>query len=820
MTVDALRSTQCRNASQSSYLWYKQPYYSQDSRDEYMCYEHGCINSWCGRRYGSKFRLIGMNLTLEDKMEWAPDSSLIDLPPKGQITLSTEIASLLEVSVGDRLFLQTNAEDSLMEATKRLKRTEQQELLQPSVNTIIMVTVFSIIERSAERFPESSSFGLVNIDDVIDLAADGLSPVYTSTQVSAFRSVKSTECTSAIYFRLPKKDRKAAYVRSSYEPIRASVAAWGTVITESVGTFQLTATMPIVSYLKNMDYMMSFIGLTAKLVVVAFALLSILLIYSLLTVGIETRSYDLGIQRMIGLNRSDLVLTVLANAYFFATPAWATGLILGQLLFWIVRIVLVVIYDISLNKFISGSSVVWGTMAGLVIPLVASIVPIAHLISKSLPDALNTMRNNKGVLYKIKRRSSESFDFTSFFFGLLLFGFGYSVYNILPSSLLKMNLMTIFLIFFGLLMGILAGLVLLALNFESLIETCVIHVFLFWEDTSVFSLVKKSLISHRLENRKTTLMYALSMAFIIYITVSFSISSDSIIYSYERNYGSDILFSLPSPGTPKLHRGNTVDDNLDDSPTLSTPTHTVDVLNIKYYMDLDKLAKLNDHMASYYDNGTLTNVAYICASLTNGHFYPHVVSSTLYTIGRFQSSGSSVRVVSPTFYETVHSKFIIVSKTSDTVAQYGLSGALYSKSGEDGLIMATTTYRTFALSSLNDTAVIDYRGYRQLDAYSHTWNALHPVAVMDSSPFFLMTKSSNSMGELVGSVKTAMRLSGVPYASALRMPISHLFIAVSDDAYYEQVSNKVKKFLSDNSVSCTVQRADQRVKKFKKLSVC
>lgn len=66
------------------------------------------------------------------------------------------------------------------------------------------------------------------------------------------------------------------------------------------------------------------------------------------------------------------------------------------------------------------------------------------------------------------------------------------------------------------------GLILLSLNLEQPLEKCIVWLLLWWERRSIPTLVLKNLIAHRVRNRKTTIMYALALGFIIFITVAFN----------------------------------------------------------------------------------------------------------------------------------------------------------------------------------------------------------------------------------------------------------------------------------------------------------
>lgn len=54
-----------------------------------------------------------------------------------------------------------------------------------------------------------------------------------------------------------------------------------------------------------------FLGLIFDLIVMLLVIISILLIYSLLLINIETKSFEIGVQRMVGLSKSGLIAMVL-----------------------------------------------------------------------------------------------------------------------------------------------------------------------------------------------------------------------------------------------------------------------------------------------------------------------------------------------------------------------------------------------------------------------------------------------------------------------------------------------------------------------------
>jgi ABC-type antimicrobial peptide transport system permease subunit len=70
-----------------------------------------------------------------------------------------------------------------------------------------------------------------------------------------------------------------------------------------------------------------FVAIIFDLVVILLVIISILLIYSLLVINVETKTFDIGVQRMVGLTRTGLILMVLTQGVFFVVPALASGFI-------------------------------------------------------------------------------------------------------------------------------------------------------------------------------------------------------------------------------------------------------------------------------------------------------------------------------------------------------------------------------------------------------------------------------------------------------------------------------------------------------------
>ena len=107
---------------------------------------------------------------------------------------------------------------------------------------------------------------------------------------------------------------------------------------------------------------------------------------------------------------------------------------------------------------------------GILIPLLSSIIPIRRALSANLNDALDVNRGKTpGVLITfIDNRTKDLVPYM--LFGSVAVTFGISIYYGLPVAMLKLNFGLLLTIFFVILMGLLLGLVLIAINLQSFLE--------------------------------------------------------------------------------------------------------------------------------------------------------------------------------------------------------------------------------------------------------------------------------------------------------------------------------------------------------------
>jgi ABC-type antimicrobial peptide transport system permease subunit len=65
------------------------------------------------------------------------------------------------------------------------------------------------------------------------------------------------------------------------------------------------------------------------MIIVILFLLSVFLLYNLLLISVETKTYEMGVLRVLGFNKLGVVLLILTQALSYVLPAIVFGLILS-----------------------------------------------------------------------------------------------------------------------------------------------------------------------------------------------------------------------------------------------------------------------------------------------------------------------------------------------------------------------------------------------------------------------------------------------------------------------------------------------------------
>jgi len=86
--------------------------------------------------------------------------------------------------------------------------------------------------------------------------------------------------------------------------------------------------MYILHEMQLFNYSTLLLGLIFNVILLVFIVISVLLIYSLLMIGVETKTSETGIMRMLGTNKAGLITMVAIQSILFVFPSVISAFIL------------------------------------------------------------------------------------------------------------------------------------------------------------------------------------------------------------------------------------------------------------------------------------------------------------------------------------------------------------------------------------------------------------------------------------------------------------------------------------------------------------
>ena len=119
------------------------------------------------------------------------------------------------------------------------------------------------------------------------------------------------------------------------------------------------------------------LGLIFDIIILLFVILSVLLIYSLLLISVESKTFEFGVMRMVGLNTTGIIAMILIQGFMFVVPSLLVGFILAPpSINGIYGVLFTEDMGIDLTPVPTAFSVFQALAIGILIPILSSIVPI------------------------------------------------------------------------------------------------------------------------------------------------------------------------------------------------------------------------------------------------------------------------------------------------------------------------------------------------------------------------------------------------------------------------------------------------------------
>ncbi|KAH3743486.1 DUF214 family protein [Pelomyxa schiedti] len=553
------------------------------------------------------------------------------------------------------------------------------------------------------------------------------------TQVDLYQHARS------MVVNLPPP-RVSAYMSSNVDVVQSRVIKFASEVAYRAGFNNIDVSLPVLDSIINFSFVTLFLGLLINISIVILLFLSVILIYSLLMINVETRTFEMGVMRTLGTSKLGVIGLMITQAMAYALPSWILGMCFAQLVEVFIAKAFEALTAVPLSKLLSPNAVGIATLLGFLIPILSSILPIRTALTQELQESLDTRRSKtQAVQITMERAEPGKINWTLILVGMVLTVFGFGIYYVLPSSLLANNFQVMLNMFFLLIMSMLLGLVLLSLSLETLLEKIFCWLFFFWDHTAIVHILMKNLIAHKLRNRKTTIMYSVSLSFIIFIFVAYNMQVSSFQYSLLQDAGAPVV--VYARGSSNL---------------------------LPLAQSLEGAAAADPRIQGYtWKTRNLAEITGMGLGVSNlGHIYS--ASNTIYGL-------------SPNFFNVSLPSFLKVSEQ------------LYDPSVPSNAIPSERVYTLDgSRSTVLGSTYKKYLGVKPGDHFLMTFSDNAPLITkvaqfLDSAPSFVFSKfPSTTDQDTFISFPSYLRMSNGGIPSMKQLPLREFLIKVKPDTPYSQ----------------------------------
>jgi len=125
-----------------------------------------------------------------------------------------------------------------------------------------------------------------------------------------------------------------------------------------------------------------FLGIILNIIIAILFGLSLLLLYNLLLISIETKNFEIAVFRTLGLNKIGVVSLILIQSLSYVIPAVILGLLCSFLGLYGINSALNSAIAVQISIYPTPNAILMALVVGTIIPLISSIIPIREALNK------------------------------------------------------------------------------------------------------------------------------------------------------------------------------------------------------------------------------------------------------------------------------------------------------------------------------------------------------------------------------------------------------------------------------------------------------
>jgi ABC-type antimicrobial peptide transport system permease subunit len=170
-------------------------------------------------------------------------------------------------------------------------------------------------------------------------------------------------------------------------------------VEEFLGYYPIQVTSDILDQISTLEMGILIVNLIFNLVKSLLIIISVLIIYSLLMVSVESKNFEIAVIRMVGLQRGGIIGLVICQSFLYVIPAIIFAFSLCIVCLSKASVHFEAEYKVKIDKLPSFESSLQAIFIGTVIPLLSSVLPIQTALKRSLVDSLDTQRSKTQGIY-------------------------------------------------------------------------------------------------------------------------------------------------------------------------------------------------------------------------------------------------------------------------------------------------------------------------------------------------------------------------------------------------------------------------------------
>jgi ABC-type antimicrobial peptide transport system permease subunit len=193
------------------------------------------------------------------------------------------------------------------------------------------------------------------------------------------------------------KDKNAIY--GSFTTFKSKLIDISNRLMGEMGdSSQFNMTSPMLLAFTVLQFLSLFIDNLIYAILIILAILSYILISSLMVFNIDEKTYEFGMLRALGFKRQSLVYMLLIQGFIFSVSGWTLGIVTSFVMTTAIKYYFYMSLRIKIGVVMSLLAWISSIFFGFMTPIITNFFSISKSLGKNLKDSLDLYRRSVNEL--------------------------------------------------------------------------------------------------------------------------------------------------------------------------------------------------------------------------------------------------------------------------------------------------------------------------------------------------------------------------------------------------------------------------------------